>query len=170
VPIIVAQFTMLASIALACSFLVTPQARAGLRPVGLRMCEEPELPGTPATEEPAAMSLITELAENRMAGMSKWDEMSKAFAAAAGCEWEAAEALGAQKDWETAEIDLEQFTALLASKGDGDLGDAKIKSMFDAVDTNGDGKIAFVKYYQACNDEAIARRPNPFAGLFGGKK
>ena len=37
-------------------------------------------------------------------------------------------------------------------------------------DTNGDGKIAFVKYYQACNDEAIARRPNPFAGLFGGKK
>ena len=63
------------------------------------------------------MSLITELAENRMAGMSKWDEMSKAFAAAAGCEWEAAEALGAQKDWETAEIDLEQFSALLASKG-----------------------------------------------------
>ena len=116
------------------------------------------------------MSLITELAENRMAGMSKWDEMSKAFAAAAGCEWEAAEALGAQKDWETAEIDLDTFSALLASKGDDDLGDAKIKSMFDAVDTNGDGKIAFVKYYQACNDEAIARRPNPFAGLFGGKK
>ena len=42
--------------------------------------------------------------------------------------------------------------------------------MFDAVDTNSDGKIAFVKYYQACNDEAIARRPNPFAGLFGGNK
>ena len=162
---------MLASIALACSFLVTPQARTGLRPVGLRMCEEPELPGTPEAAEPAAgMSLITELAENRMAGMSKWDEMSKAFAAAAGCEWEAAEALGAQKDWEKAEIDFEQFSALLASKGDGDLGDAKVKSMFDAVDTNGDGKIAFVKYYQACNDEAIARRPNPFAGLFGGKK
>ena len=82
----------------------------------------------------------------------------------------AAEALGAQKDWEKAEIDFEQFSALLASKGDGDLGDDKVKSMFDAVDTNNDGKIAFVKYYQACNDEAIARRPNPFAGLFGGKK
>ena len=109
---------MLASIALACSFLVTPQARTGLRPVGLRMCEEPELPGTPEAAEPATgMSLITELAENRMAGMSKWDEMSQAFAAAAGCEWEAAEALGAQKDWETAEIDLEQFTALLVSQG-----------------------------------------------------
>ena len=162
---------MLATIALSCSFLVGPRALVG-RPVGaVRMCEEPELPGTPEAAEPATgMSLITELAENRMAGMSKWDEMSKAFAAAAGCEWEAAEALGAQKDWEKAEIDFDQFAALLASKGDGDLGDAKVKSMFDAVDTNGDGKIAFVKYYQACNDEAIARRPNPFAGLFGGKK
>ena len=102
--------------------------------------------------------------------MSKWDEMAKAFAAAAGCTWEAAEALGQQKEWETTEIDLEQFTALLASKGDGDLGDAKVKAMFDEVDTNNDGKIAFVKYYQAVNDEAISRRPNPFAGLFGGKK
>ena len=57
-----------------------------------------------------------------------------------------------------------------SESGDDDLGDAKVKSMFDAVDTNSDVKIAFVKYYQACNDEAIARRPNPFAGLFGGKK
>jgi len=55
------------------------------------------------------------------------------LAAAAGCEWEAAEALGAQKDWETAEIDLEQFTALLASKGDDDLGDGKGGKTTDEV-------------------------------------
>jgi len=47
--------------------------------------------------------------------------------------------------------------------------------MFDAVDSNGDGKIEFVKYYKACIDEVGARSAPPdgknggfsLASLFG---
>jgi len=65
-------------------------------------------------------------------------------------------------------------SATQASTGDS-LPEDKVKDMFDAVDSNGDGKIEFVKYYKACIDEVGARSAPPdgknggfsLASLFG---
>ena len=153
---------MLACLIAGAGLVVGPPARLGLAPIArVRMCD---------AAAPAPSSLLEKLTDDRMASMQYWDEMAEAYAGAAGVPYVAPDNMGEKKEWETTEIDLEQFTALLASKGDSDLPEDKVKEMFTSVDTNGDGKIEFVKYFQALTQEAKARRPNPFGGFFGGKK
>jgi hypothetical protein len=128
----------------------------------------------PPAEEGAATaaasrspSLITELVNNRWASTSDdiWSEMTQAFAAAAGVPYEQAKPLNPPADWEMAEIDFAAFAVLLASKGD-DLPEEKSKAMFDKVDTDNNGKIPYVQYFQAVNDEANERRRGGSGGGF----
>ena len=48
------------------------------------------------------------------------------------------------------------------------LGDAlpadKLKAMFEAVDTNADGKIEYVKFYKSVVDEAMGVEPDTMGG------
>ena len=52
------------------------------------------------------------------------------------------------------------------------LGDAlpadKLKAMFEAVDTNADGKIEYVKFYKSVVDEAMGVEPESGGGGGGG--
>jgi len=114
---------MLACLLAVAGLVVGPPARLGLAPT-VRMCD---------SAPPAPSSLLKKLTDDRMAAMSYWDEMAEAFAGAAGVPYVVPDSMGEKKEWETAEIDIEQFTALLASKGDGDLGEAKVAEMFTSV-------------------------------------
>ena len=137
------------------------------RLVQVRMCDD--VPSTASSRTP---SLLTELTENRWAATSTaiWEEMTEAYAAAAGVPYERAGPLQSASKFEVTDINLEQFTQLLLGLGD-DLPEEKVKSLFDFVDADDDGKICYEQYYQAITEEASQRRSAggfSFAKLFSG--
>ena len=141
---------MLTASLIAVGLVVSPAVRTGaaVRPYGARMCDAPK-PAV-AAPEPAALresSLLDEMEERMkepMGGMTVAGEfraeMVAAYAALTGEDLPPEGALG-DKPMPKKEIDLAQFGALFASLGD-DLPADKLKSMFDAVDSNGDGAPA----------------------------
>ena len=82
------------------------------------------------------------------------EEMKTAYAGVAG-------------NADLAEITLDQYTTLMADLGDALPAD-KLKAMFEAVDTNADGKIEYVKFYKSVVDEAMGVEPESGGGGGGG--
>ena len=82
------------------------------------------------------------------------EEMKTAYAGVAG-------------NADLAEITLDQYTTLMANLGDA-LPAGKLKAMFEAVDTNADGKIEYVKFYKSVVDEAMGVEPESGGGGGGG--
>mmetsp|Transcript_18911 Transcript_18911/g.55775 ORF Transcript_18911/g.55775 Transcript_18911/m.55775 type:complete len:148 (+) Transcript_18911:3-446(+) len=108
--------------------------------------------------------------QTKTGGFDLWNALAEPFAEAAGVEFEAAGMMNrGASEFEKALIDLEQFTALMASLGD-DLPEDQAGRMFASVDADGDGKIEFVQVYKAISDEARfggAEGGGFLGGLFG---
>ena len=129
---------------------------------GVRVSQAPRMCTAPDVEPPPT-SLLSEMQKvlsEPMGGMAVADtfreQMIDAFISAAPDAQRAPEAFGTIGP-PSGDINVEQFGALLSTKGDV-LPEVKVKAMFDAVDTNGDGLIEYVQYYKACLDEAKARK------------
>jgi hypothetical protein len=149
---------LIASYALVVGLVVGPPTQVPQcnRAQMTRMCDE----GTKAP------SLITQAGAR---GFDLWGALAEPFAAIAGLEYEPSGPLQAASAWESAEIDFEQFCALLDSQGDA-LPEDKMREMFDAVDAKAKGKIEFVQCYKAILDESRSRDSRGggfFGGLFG---
>ena len=146
---------MLAVSTLVAGLVVGPSARLHLRKVELRMCDA-ETPA-PAGRSPSVLTEMREKFTDSMGGFQLdelKEEMKTAYAGVAG-------------NADLAEITLDQYTTLMASLGDALPAD-KLKAMFEAVDTNADGKIEYVKFYKSVVDEAMGVEPESGGGGGGG--
>jgi len=155
--------------------VVGPSVRVGPLTPPPRMCSD-DLSPQPAAREPSLLTEISTVLDNNMCGGMFLDEirseMVDAFVSVSGEPAPTVVGYG-DKPMPTAEIGLEQFSALLLATGD-ELPPEKVQAMFEAVDDNGDGKIEFVKYFKAVMDEVSSRKKAEsgggggfLAGLFG---
>lgn len=141
-----------------------------IRPSVTHMCDDgaDDAASPPAPAPPPSGPSLIEQAKTR--GFDLWGALAEPYATAAGVEYEPSAPLGKAAAFELAEINIEQFAALLVSVGD-NLPEDKVKEMFTAVDEKGDGKIEFVQCYKAIIDEARSRGSGGgLFGFFGGNK
>ena len=125
------------------------------RNVELRMCDA-EAPA-PAGRSPSVLTEMRSKFKDTLGGFyldELKEEMKTAYAGVAG-------------NADLAEITLDQYTTLMANLGDALPAD-RLKAMFEAVDTNADGKIEYVKFYKSVVDEAMGVEPESGGGGGGG--
>ena len=156
-----ASDAMLAVSTLVAGLVVGPSARLHLRKVELRMCDA-EAPA-PAGRSPAVLTEMREKFTDSMGGFQLdelKEEMKTAYDGVAG------KSDSPDPNVEV-EITLDQYTTLMANLGDALPAD-RLKAMFEAVDTNADGKIEYVKFYKSVVDEAMGVEPESGGGGGGG--
>ena len=131
------------------------------RNVELRMCDA-EAPA-PAGRSPSVLTEMREKFKDTLGGFyldELKEEMKTAYDGVAG------KSDSPDPNVEV-EITLDQYTTLMANLGDALPAD-RLKAMFEAVDTNADGKIEYVKFYKSVVDEAMGVEPESGGGGGGG--
>lgn len=124
---------------LVAGLVVGPCALRPPQPRHLVMCSAEQTTPEANVRSPSLLTEVSKMMREAGGAMRAQttfkEEMQEAFGALAG-------------DANSAEIDLDQFQMLFAQMGDA-LPAGEAAEMFAQVDTNGDGKIEYVKYYQA---------------------
>ena len=131
------------------------------RNVELRMCDA-EAPA-PAGRSPSVLTEMRSKFKDTLGGFyldELKEEMKTAYDGVAG------KSDSPDPNVEV-EITLDQYTTLMANLGDALPAD-RLKAMFEAVDTNADGKIEYVKFYKSVVDEAMGVEPESGGGGGGG--